>query len=164
MTKAVESGKRALLKDLADARRDLLQAVAGIPAGREDEIFLGVWSIKDLLAHLAGWDATNLQAIQDILAGIPPSFFQYYDKDWQSYNARLVQENKVEPFSTLLLRVQESHARLMVFLDELPADKIVNGKVRRPNGRTVAIRNLLRSEAIDEYQHAEQVHNYLNSH
>lgn len=34
--------------------------VAGAAQGKKDEIFLGDWSVKDLLAHLVGWDYTNL--------------------------------------------------------------------------------------------------------
>ena len=56
--------KSSLLSGLASARSSILQSVKLIPLDREDELFLGFWSIKDLIAHLEGWDDTNLQAIQ----------------------------------------------------------------------------------------------------
>ena len=71
-------------------------AAEELPPLLHDQVLLGIWTIKDLLAHLIGWDFTNLQAIQQILAGQYPTFFKYYDKDWQSYNARLVLEYRVE--------------------------------------------------------------------
>jgi hypothetical protein len=56
-----------------------------------------------------GWDTTNLQAIQEILAGQYPTFSQYFDRDWQSYNARLVEQYKKDPFAELLAEVERSH-------------------------------------------------------
>lgn len=40
--------------------RQACEYVAGAAQGKKDEIFLGDWSVKDLLAHLVGWDYTNL--------------------------------------------------------------------------------------------------------
>jgi hypothetical protein len=118
---------------------------------------MGEWSAKDLIAHLIGWDFTNLAAVQEILDGRYPGFFQYYDKDWRSYNARLVEEYKVEPFSALLVEVEDSHHQLVSFLEASPAEQVVGGKARNITGRTISIRSLLRYEGRDEIDHASQV-------
>jgi len=149
--------RNALLEDLLSARQAVLQVVLDLPTERLDEIFLGEWSVKDLLAHLSGWDVANLQAVQEILAGQYPTFFQYYDKDWRSYNARLVKMYKIEPFNALMAEVESSHQALISLLVTLSPDAIMNGKAKSPRGRTVTIRNLLRAETSDERQHAEQV-------
>ena len=157
MRKTTEDHKRLWIDELVAARRSLLEAVNELPVERLDEVFLGSWSIKDLLAHLVGWDITNLQAIQEILAGQYPGFFQFYDKDWQSYNARLVGQYKIEPFAGLLAEVDASHRQLIEYLETLSAGELVDGKARSPKGRTITIRGLLRAEASDERQHAGQV-------
>lgn len=157
LQKTVENKKQALIAELVAARLSIVEVVKQLPPDSLDEVFLGVWSVKDLLAHLIGWDYTNLQAIQEVLDGKRPTFFQYYDKDWQSYNARLVQQYKVEPFERLLNEATTSHQRLVGFLEALPARDVLEGKARGETGRTISVRFLLRAEAGDERKHAEQV-------
>ena len=161
MRKTAAERKDEYIQDLVNARRAILDLVKTIPSERLDEPFLGIWSIKDLLAHLAGWDFTNLQAIQEIQAGQVPAFFHYYDKDWQTYNARLVQTYRREPFEALLSEVEDSHRQLVAYLQMLSPKDLAHGKVRGNSGRTVTTHNLLQSEASDEWKHAEQIRGFF---
>jgi hypothetical protein len=151
---------QALIDDLIAVRASLLAAVRELPPDCLDEPCIGTWAVKDLLAHLIGWDETNLQAVKDILAGQRPSFFQYYDPDWRSYNASLVKTYRIEPFQTLLAEAAKSHSHLVEFLQSLPAEAILQGKSPREQGRSVTIRNLLRAEAADERKHCIQVQEF----
>jgi hypothetical protein len=154
--------KRLMIEGLRLARNELLQAIQAIPPERLDEIFLGEWSVKHLVAHLIGWDYTNRQAVEEILSGQRPSFFQLYDHDWRSYNASLVSEYLREPFPTLLEAVRDSHQTLIDFLESLTAKQVMEGKAGGgEQGRTVTIRNLLAAEAKDESLHAMQVRSYF---
>ncbi len=163
MRKTIADRKAELIDDLVETRQSLIRAAQSLPEEKRDEIFLGTWCIKDLLAHLIGWDITNLQAVQEILSGQAPGFFLYYDKDWQSYNAGLVQKFRIEPFEALLAKAEDSHTQWIKYLQTLPADDIVNGKSHSPKGRTITIRNLLATEASDERKHAEQVRAFLQA-
>ncbi len=157
MRKSMEEKKQDLIEGMVTARSSVLKAVNELPAACLNEIFLGSWSVKDLLAHLVGWDFTNLQAIQEILSGQFPAFFQYYDKDWRTYNSHLVELYRKETMADLLAEVEASHQQLVDFLKSRSAAELVNGKARSEKGRTATIRNLLLSEASDESQHADQV-------
>lgn len=145
---AAQAEKNAIIAGLLEARSKLLAEVRFLPAGAEDEVFLGTWSVKDLLAHLIGWDVTNLEAVGEILAGKKPAFWQHYDRDWQSYNARLVAEHKQDDLAELLTSIEASHRRLIDFLDSVPADDYT---------RNTKIGRLLRTEARDEEEHCRQV-------
>ena len=140
--------KDALIQGLVDARRKILQAAQSLLPQQRDEVFLGVWSARDLLAHLAGWDDTNLQAVQEILAGKRPSFFQYKDHDWQSYNARLVAQYRRDDWAELLAVLEESQRALIGFLQTIPAESYVQHR---------SIGRLLRADAKDGEEHAQQV-------
>jgi uncharacterized damage-inducible protein DinB len=161
MRKATGQKQRELIDNLLTARRMVLDAARKFRPDQYDELFLGTWSIKDLLAHLAGWDATNIQAVDEILSGKYPTFLQYYDKDWQSYNRKLIQEHIKPSLDELLDHAQASHRQLIVFLEALPAEAVVMGKARNEKGRTVSIANLLKAEAADELTHAAQITAYL---
>lgn len=149
--------KIAIIQGIESARRRLLVAVKSLPPGSEDTVFLGEWTIKELLAHLSGWDHTNLEAVRQMSAGLFPTFFQYYDRDWQSYNRILVERYRRENLEAYLQQAEETHAVLISALSDMDPDTLVNGKVLSPRGRTVTIRNLLISEAHDEEIHARQV-------
>ncbi len=56
MPRTVEDRQQKLIIGLKAARRMVLDAVAMLPDERLDEVFLGDWSVKDLIAHLVGWD------------------------------------------------------------------------------------------------------------
>jgi hypothetical protein len=145
---AAQAEKDAIIGGLVKAREKILEAASLLSPAEQDEVFLGVWSVKDLLAHLVGWDYTNLTAVQEILAGQKPSFWDYYDRDWKSYNARLVAEYKREDFSELVAAVEASHRELIDFLQTIPADEYVKRKT---------IGTLLRVETQDEEEHYRQV-------
>lgn len=155
--------KRTLLDSMIVVRRELLSAARRFPENEADTPFLGVWSVKDLVAHLIGWDHTNLEALTQILAGQYPTFLRYYDKDWATYNRQLVRTYSQPTLSALLEDAQASHERLVEFLEALPPDVVVKGKARSERGRTVTIANLLRAETADEDEHAAQIHVYLET-
>lgn len=149
--------KNQLINGLVLARARVLQAAQAVPARRADETFLGVWSLMDLLAHLVGWDFTNRQAVEEILSGQPPIFFQYFDKDWRSYNQRLVEQYRCATLEQQLIAIGASHQQLISYLETLLPRDLVLGKVKRQSGRSVTIRNLLQVEARDEDRHAAQI-------
>jgi hypothetical protein len=151
---AAQAEKEAIISGLVEARREVLNAARQLTAAQQEAVFLGEWSVKELLAHLAGWDDTNIQAVQEILTCHKPSFWQHYDRDWQSYNAQLVADYRRDDFGELLAVVEASHRRLIAFLETLPADVYI--KKRK-------IGTLLRTEIKDEHEHAEQVGEFRTS-
>ena len=143
--------KAQLLADLVAARQAVREAAAAVPAGRWDEVFLGTWSIVDLLAHLVGWDYANLEAAQAILAGRRPAFWAQRDRDWQTFNAQLVAEYRRESPAELLALLDDSHRQLLAFVETFPAEEffLLHGRDR--------LSTILRAEARDEQRHAQQI-------
>jgi hypothetical protein len=151
---AAQKKKDELISGLVESRRKIMDAAASLPLEAQDEVFLGQWSIKELLAHLVGWDHTNRQAVQEILDGQKASFWQHYDKDWRSYNARLVAAYMLEKMAELLASADTSHQELITFLQEVPAGEYVkHGKIC----------TLLKAEATDEETHYRQVKTFLDN-
>lgn len=161
MRTTVDDKKQTWINHLVEARRSILELAQTLPAELEDQPFIGVWSIKDLFAHLIGWDQTNTDAITEALQGIYPTFLKNYDKDWKSYNEHLIAQYKKPSLAEMLKDAQDSHERFISFLNGLPAQALVKGKVASERGRTITIANLLRAEASDEHDHAEQVRAFL---
>ncbi len=157
MTATAQAKKDKVIAALVDARTKILDAVSSLSPEQQDEVFLGVWSVKDLLAHLAGWDFANIQAAKDILAGKLPSFYAYYDRDWKSYNAHLVAEYKRARFVELVALVEDSHRQLIDFLRTIPPEEFDKDIGLRSKGWIVTIARLMQVEAKDERAHHRQV-------
>ena len=65
MSKA-EAQKEALLAGLAQVRAAILATAVSLSPALQEQVFLGTWSIKELLAHLVGWDYANMEAVQAV--------------------------------------------------------------------------------------------------
>lgn len=155
-----QANKRTLLAELRASRQGILDALSGVPPERYAEIGIGGWSIMDLLAHRIGWDFTNLKAAQEIQAGQLPGFYAYWDKDWRSYNALLVNLYKRAGPAEQLDSLQASHQRLVATLEALPADAFSADTGVQFKGVPVTIERLLRTQIEDERQHAEQIRDF----
>lgn len=153
----VEENKQDLLTKLSDARQRLLDKVSSLSPAQQGRIYLGEWSVRDLLAHLIGWDNTYVAAVQDLMAGELPSFYSAYDEDWKSYNYNLVQEYSTEDWAELLAAIRESHAKLMSLLESVPDDDFIHDWGVRYDGTIVTIARLLKAEIKDEHEHLNQL-------
>jgi hypothetical protein len=153
--------KEQILLELTEARQKILDAVSTIPDQNQDLIFLGVWSCRDLLAHLIGWDYTNIDAIKNVMKNEIPAFYKYHDHDWQTYNAMLVEKYKRDSMHELLAAAKDSHATLMQFLQTIPPDVFNRDFDVRFRGYKVTIQRLLEAEAKDEQIHYQQIQDFF---
>jgi hypothetical protein len=157
MAKSKAVDKETLLAGLKEVRRKILAEAAALPVRSRDAVFLGTWSVKDMLAHLVGWDYTNLEAVKSVLAGRLPKFYASWDRDWAGYNASLVTKFKCEPYRKLLASAKESQRRLIDFLESVPPEAFGKDGGVRFRGIRVTIQRLLEAEAGDERVHYEQL-------
>ena len=162
MSTKSESNKDELLSALTETRTAILQAASQLSPEAQDTVFLGIWSVKELIVHLAGWDFTNLEAAKDIQAGKLPEFYAHYDKDWKTYNAALVAKYKRDNFEELLALARDSQGQLIAYLESLPAEIFeYDFGVRSGRGTRVTIVRLLQAELKDEQEHLEQVQEFM---
>ena len=157
MSARAQTKKDQIISGLAEARKGIIDAVSSVPPNQQDEAFLGVWSTKDLLAHLVGWDYANVQAVQAILAGELPDYYSYYDRDWKTFNARLVAEYPRDDLADLLSLMEESHQALIGLLQSLPAEEFAEDRGVRFRRYKVTIAGILQVEIDDERTHHQQL-------
>ena len=158
-----EEKKERLLSGLVDVRERILKESARFSPEMMEVRFVGIWTIRDLLAHLSGWDITNFQAAQEIMDGKVPSFYAYHDRDWKSYNATLVEEYKREDLQSQLSQMRDTHDKLIRFLEELPAEEFFKDRGIRNKGYKVILSRLLEVEREDEEIHMQQIRDCVES-
>ncbi|HEX5808813.1 MAG TPA: DinB family protein [Anaerolineales bacterium] len=153
--------KDQILTALVETRQNIVAEASRLSEQQQEEIFLGMWSIKDLLAHLIGWDATNLDAARSILDGKLPSFYEYRDRDWQTYNAMLVTQYRKDSVKELLAAMKDSQERLIEFLQTIPPENFNKDFGVRFRGYKVTIQRLLEAELEDEQTHLQQIVDFI---
>jgi len=149
--------KDQILSGLIETRQNILAEAAELSDAQRDQVFLGIWSVKDLLAHLIGWDHTNLEAVKSVSKGQTPSFYEHRDRDWQIYNAMLVKKYKKDSFQELLEAVKDSQEKLIAFLQTIPPEYFNKDFGVRFRGYKVTIQRLLEAETKDEQAHLQQI-------
>ena len=161
MNKKFETLKQELLSGLIETRTTILQEASQLSPTAQDTVFLGIWSVMDLIAHLVGWDFANLAAAKDIQAGKLPEFYAHYDKDWKTYNAELVSKYKRDDFEELLALARDSQDQLIAYLESVPAEAFEQDfGVRSGRGTRVTIARLLQAELGDEQEHLRQIREF----
>ncbi len=83
----------------------------------------GEWSVKDILAHVSTWEAESLLHLPVILAGgRPPRYSQVYG-GIDAFNAVMTAQWRELSLAEVLTRLQDTHARLMAYLQSVPDEQ-----------------------------------------
>lgn len=159
----VDEKKDQLLTGLLQVRKEILREAGQFHPGEELIPFVGVWSLLDLLAHLAGWDVTNRQAAQEVLEREVPKFYSFHNKDWANYNAILVSEYGRPTLAEALAAVEQTHQELMDFLTALPPKALFSDFGVRVGSYRIIISRLLEAERKDEIRHLQQIVGFLDA-
>lgn len=155
--------REVLISSLSDTRREILDCASTCAVEDSHRVFLGTWSLLDLLAHLTGWDHANVEAIQAVQAGRLPLFYRFHDRGWQSYNATLVRKYRRASLEEQIGQAASSHLRLMEELGDVPSEDIDRDFCVRFRGFRITVGRLMEGEGRDEAEHLAQVKKFLES-
>lgn len=155
MPKRLSKNQPEVIANLIEVRQKLLDAALKFPSRNVEKVILGQWNIKDLFAHFIGWDYTNEMAIRQIILGEAPTFFEHQDRDWQTYNAGLIQEYGQGTFEEIIDRMRLSHKNLVTFIGAISAEDFHKSVTRKK--AAITIPGLLNAEIRDEWKHLEEL-------
>jgi uncharacterized damage-inducible protein DinB len=154
------SDPRDLIDAFEEQRRLLLDSIRAVPPEMRKEPFVGKWSLHEVVAHLIGWDRTNVSTVDSILAGQLPAFYERFEPNWESFNDDLVAQNDNEDWDELMTALEASQAAALARLRALPPEALTRpGPVWRT--RQVTIAGVIRSATRDEHEHLGQVRGLL---
>ena len=60
---------KKLIKDFKQARLAVIQALDSFPKGKREEILFEKWTLKDLIAHMNGWNIIGTKAVRSLKQG-----------------------------------------------------------------------------------------------
>lgn len=119
-----------LLQGLKDGRTELLEAIEGLTeaeATAPDPN--GGWTLKDVLAHLAVWEAEVLKALGQVRMGKRPTINDVSDAEVDRQNARWQKETAGRPFDKVLEDLYGARTQTLKVVAQLP-DEALNDRDR----------------------------------
>src|SRR5262245_9873629 len=120
--------KRETLQKLQADFDELLGTLNGLDEGALTRVFYGNWSVKDILAHVAGWHHTMAGAMERMARGERPTpeGVDYSDSDrWNaSFAAAMAPQNA----STVIADLRQSFATYVRAAQAIPDDRWGEGK------------------------------------
>ncbi len=112
-----------LLQRLDTAWVAFQESYAGLP----DEQLLepgvaGDWSVKDILAHVTWWEEEALKHLPLIIAGGRPPRYSVAYGGIDAFNALMAERKRDQSLSDVLTERDETHRRLIAFIQTVPED------------------------------------------
>jgi len=143
--------KATLLTEFDLARERMRRVLVGIDPGLE---IYPAWTVKELLAHLAGWDDATILALQALEAGDEPPLLAMRGIDF--YNAQTVAERAELNSEQIVKEWELVREQLVQLLNEMP-DELVPKRVVSPWGAIMPVATLIQIMIDHEEEHAEVV-------
>src|SRR2546422_7552973 len=120
--------KTDLLSAAEDQYKALRAALEGLDERQLTQVWLGVWSIKEIVAHISGWHRELGPALERMARGERPipEGVSYDDAD--AWNAKFAAARKATPVRQVLDDLERSHADFMRAAAAVPAERFQPGK------------------------------------
>ena len=138
-----------LLEEFEQARQKTRRQLEGIDL--QMEIYPN-WTVKELLAHLAGWDDATVVALQAHNQGETTPLLALRGID--AYNTQTVGERAELGYEQIVGEWELVREQLVAILHELPLEQL-SDRIVSPWGPMLSVERLIRIMVEHEEEHAE---------
>lgn len=121
------SEKADLIGRVRGAYKDLQLVVRDLPDEKMNEVCLGEWSSKDLLAHLASWDEFAAEDLRRVGRGHVPCLAAFKPAEIDQWNEFFMKMRRFWPLVQVRFESQHSHDDLVKVLNFLPETMFAAG-------------------------------------
>lgn len=153
-----------IFKDIQAERAALLELIGGLDAATiERPHLLGSWSIKDMLAHLAGWQTWMAKVYPYRLDhGEMPADMRVTPDGIDEWNRRFVEQYREQPAAKVLAELAEGQRSLLLFAVNLGATRLA-APDPWPDSDSSIEGYLRRFQVEHDHQHRRQVEQALEA-
>lgn len=124
--RAFADERRRLLNELELERNQLVRNIETCRIRDIERPFIGEWSLKDIVGHVASWEAEYVSAIRDVRAGKPSPIRDLDESQRDHWNADHVERKRDLNFWSVLEQLRGGRQRLLDELDEVSDDDLVS--------------------------------------
>ncbi len=120
---------KAELLSAAEHEYTLFQeALEGLDEHRFGEVWLGVWSVRDIVAHISAWHRELAPALERLARGERPIPEGVSYEDVDAWNAKFVEAKKAAPLPEVMRELERSHTDFMRAAAAVPAVRFEPGR------------------------------------
>jgi uncharacterized protein (TIGR03083 family) len=120
---------------------------------------VGVWSVKDVLAHLAFWERYAVNTLRAVARGETPELSA--DDETERRNASVVAQYYQRPLSAVIADWQQAREELLDAIEDLD-DEDLNDPDRFPWSAGQSLLDRLAGNSYDhEQEHIEQIREWM---
>ncbi len=117
--------KLQLLKRLEKAWEALKTSYKGLSDSELLESGVtGHWSVKDIIAHVTWWEEEALKHLPLIMSGRKPPRYSVAYGGIDAFNAQMTEQKRSLSLDEVLQQQDETHQRLIAFIQTVPEDQI----------------------------------------
>jgi hypothetical protein len=116
-----------LLHEAEDAFGARRQAIDGLDDARLTRVWLGTWSIREILIHVSGWHREMIPALARVARGEAPYASGAYD-DFDAWNARFVDARAGVKLSDVLAELDSSHRDFVRAVRGVPEARLADAR------------------------------------
>lgn len=122
------SNKQELLNEAARQYKAFRESIQGLNEEHMTEVWLGTWSVRDIVAHMSGWHREMAPALERLARGERPvSEGRSYD-DVDAWNEKFAATKRAAPVAEVLLELDKSHEDFMHAAAQVPEERFVEGR------------------------------------
>ena len=122
------SRKQELLNEAALQYRAFHEAIHGLNEEHLTEVWLGTWSIRDIIAHISGWQREMIPALERLARGERPIPVGVSYDDVDAWNTTFAAAKRETEVTEVLLELDRSHERFMHAAAQVPDERYVPDK------------------------------------
>ena len=116
--------RRRLLGELDLERNQLIRNIETCRIRDIERPFIGGWSLKDIVGHVASWEAEVLTAVRELRAGTRPALLDFDGSHLDRWNEDHVERKRDLNFWSVLEQLKGGHARLLEELAHVADDDL----------------------------------------
>jgi len=133
-TRTLADERRRLLGRLDLERNQLLRNIETCRIRDIDRPFIGEWSLKDIVGHIASWEAEVVAAFREEREGVRPALLDFDEALLDKWNHDHVERKRDLNFWSVLEQLRGGRTRLveeieLVSDDDLATDESVHNKL-----------------------------------
>jgi hypothetical protein len=122
------TSKQELLNEAAREYKAFHEAIQGLNEQQMTEVWLGTWSIKEIVAHMSGWHHEMTPALDRLARGQKPIAEGVSYDDVDAWNARFAAAAGGTAVADVLLEFDKSHESFMRAADAIPDERFQPGR------------------------------------
>lgn len=116
--------RRRLMSRLETERNQLIRNIETCRIRDIDRPFIGEWSLKDIVGHVASWEAEVVTALREQAEGRRPTLLRFELANLDEWNNDHVQRKRDLGFSSVFEQLRGGRVRLLEELATVPDDQL----------------------------------------